>query len=541
MSRKVVAGRPLFSVLTPVFNPRLDDIHACAQSVLKQTLADWEWILADDASSDDAVVGFLSDLATDPKVTVLTLAQNVGISAATNAALERAKGEFIVFLDHDDELTIDALDVVASAIDTGDRPDMLYSDEVKIGENGGLYDWFAKPEWSPERLRGHNYCNHLTVVRTDLVRELGGLRSELDGAQDHDLVLRIGERSKRVVHVPRVLYRWRAAAGSTASDAMAKPEASVAGCRAVQEHLQRSGIDADVIAPYPGRYRMLRRLQRHPSVSIVIPTRGDTKRVGGRPVDLVLNAVESITSTCEYPGVQFVVVHDRNTPHHIVKRLIDVAGPSLVLVEWDEPFHFSRQVNLGAVRANGEVLVLLNDDTQVITPDWLETLVGFLEEPDVGMVGPMLLLADGRIQSAGHHYSPTPLHVGAGAAADDPGPHAMFTIAGERSGVTAACAALRRDVFFEVGGLSVRFPNCYNDVDLGFKLIEAGYRIVWTPHAKLHHFESLTRDPRPSAQEAEELADRWGRWLGADRYTRQLDLWWAELPFFPPSDEGTVQ
>jgi O-antigen biosynthesis protein len=537
----MVVGTPRFSILTPVFNPRLPDFRACVRSVLEQTSSDWEWILADDGSSDKALLSLLSELATDPRITLSTLDQNVGISAATNAALEHATGEFVVFLDHDDELTIDALDVVASTIDAADQPDMLYSDEVKIGDNGELYDWFAKPDWSPERLRGHNYCNHLTVVRTTLARNLGGLRSEFDGAQDHDLVLRVGEQTKRVVHIPKVLYRWRASVGSAASDPMAKPEATVAGCRAIREHLQRVGIDAEVIAPFPGRYRSLRQLRRHPSVSIIIPTRGDTKRVGGRPTDLVVNAVRSITSTSRYPHIEFVVVHDRATPSHTLDRLTDLVGPSLVLAEWDAPFHFSRQVNLGAVRSKGEILVLLNDDTEAITPDWLETLVGLLEESDVGMVGPMLLLADGRIQSAGHHYSPTPLHVGAGAAAEDPGPHAMFTIAGERSGVTAACAALRRDVFFEVGGLSGRFPICYNDVDLGFKLIEAGYRIVWTPHAKLHHFESLSRDPRPSMQEAEELADRWGRCQGTDRYAPQLDLWWTELPFLPPSDEGTVQ
>jgi O-antigen biosynthesis protein len=150
----------------------------------------------------------------------------------------------------------------------------------------------------------------------------------------------------------------------------------------------------------------------------------------------------------------------------------------------------------------------------------------------------MLLLADGRIQSAGHHYAPTPFHIGAGAPSDDPGPHAMFAVAGERTGVTAACAAIRRDVFLEVGGLSERFPNCYNDVDLGFKLLEAGYRVVWTPHAKLHHFESLSRDPRETPDEAQELRRRWGRRLGNDPFAKQIDLWWADVPFFPPATEA---
>ena len=182
--------------------------------------------------------------------------------------------------------------------------------------------------------------------------------------------------------------------------------------------------------------------------------------------------------------------------------------------------------------------MLLNDDTEVISPDWLETLVGLLAEPDVGMVGPMLLLADGRIQSAGHHYDPTPFNLGNGAPADDPGPHALFAVAGERSGVTAACAALRRSVFFEMGGLSEQFPNCYNDVDLGFKLLEAGYRIVWTPHASLYHFESQTRITKETPQEAQQLDLRWGRFIGSDPFAKQLDIWWAQVPFVQPSDRG---
>ena len=180
--------------------------------------------------------------------------------------------------------------------------------------------------------------------------------------------------------------------------------------------------------------------------------------------------------------------------------------------------------------------MLLNDDTEVISANWIETLVGLLQEPDVGMVGPMLVLADGRVQSAGHHYAPTPMQLAAGAPVDDPGPHAMFTVAGERTGVTAACAALRRDVYDTVGGLSERFAACYNDVDLGFKLLERGYRIVWTPDVRLRHFESLTRNPKETPAEADELLSRWGRRLGNDPFARQIDEWWAEAPFLPPPD-----
>jgi O-antigen biosynthesis protein len=530
-----------FSVVTPVFDPDPEALRSCIRSVLGQLSTDWEWIVADDGSTDPRVLDELRMLSADPRVTVLTGPDNSGISRATNAAIECASGEYLVFLDHDDELTPDALATVSETITLGGAADVLYSDEVKIGSDGGLYDWVAKPEWSPERLRGHNYCNHLTVVRRDLVERVGGLRSEFDGAQDHDLLLRLSEVTDRFVHIPRVLYRWRATPGSTASDTTAKPAAMDAGCRAVREHLCRVGFDAEVTAAGPGRYRAKRRLSNWPSVSIVIPTRGDSRRVRGRPTNLVLNAIESIVSTTTYPSVEFVVVYDTGAPDWVLDGLRRLAGPQLTLTEWTEPFHFSRKINHGVASSSGEVIILLNDDTEVITADWIETFVGLVVEHDVGMAGPMLLLADGRIQSAGHHYAPTPLHVGAGAPADDPGPHGMFAVAGERSGVTAACAAVRRGVFTEMGGLSERFPNCYNDVDFGFKLLEAGYRIVWTPHAALFHFESLTRDPRESPAEADELRRRWGRRLGDDPYARQIDLWWADVPFFPPSSEVAVR
>jgi GT2 family glycosyltransferase len=534
----VTVARPTFSVITPVFDPRIDDFEACVRSVRSQRSDDWEWVLADDASTRPEVRNRLAELESDPRIRVARLDTNVGIVGASNAAIALAEGEFLAFLDHDDVLVPHALEAVTSAIRSSSDVDFVYSDEAKIGPDGELYDWFAKPEWSPERLRGHNYCNHLSVMRSAVVRDVGGLRTGFDGAQDHDLVLRVTERARTIVHVPEVLYLWRAAPGSTAADPAAKPHATDAGCRAVRDHLARLGVDADVVAMRPGAYRSIRHLGEPPTVSIVIPTRGTVGRVRGRPVDLVVNAVRSIVERCEYPGVEFVVVHDPETPEATIARLSSIAGDSLVLVPWRSAFNFSAKVNEGVLRASGEVVILLNDDTEVVTPDWMETLVGLVMEPDVGMAGPMLLLADGRIQSAGHHYDPSPLHIGAGAPADDPGPNGMFAVAGERSGVTAACAAVRRATYLEVGGLSERFAGSYNDVDLGFKLIDAGYRIVWTPHARLHHFESLTRDPAETPEEAAELARRWGRRFGPDRYARQLDLWWAQVPMRPPVRAG---
>jgi glycosyltransferase involved in cell wall biosynthesis len=531
---------PLFSIITPVWNPLAADFEACANSVIAQTSSSWEWIIVDDGSTDADVIDQLARLARDARVVVARHEHNQGITAATNTAIERASGTFLVFLDHDDELTSNALGRIAAAIDQQPDVDFLYSDETKIDAHGNEYDWFAKPEWSLERLRSQNYCNHLTVLRRTLVNELGGIRPGFEGAQDHDLVLRVAERTQRIVHVPEVLYRWRAAAGSTAAAEDAKPDASNAGCAAVREHLARLGIDADVVATRPGRYRSIRTLQQFPKVSLIIPTRGDAKRVQGRPLNLVINTVRSVVENSTYPDIEVVVVYDSSTAPSVLESLRDIDA-NIVLVEWTESFDFARKTNLGVMRSSGDIIVLLNDDTEVISPDWLHTLVGLLAEPSVGMVGPMLLLADGRIQSAGHHYAPTPFNLGNGAPADDPGPHALFAIAGERTGVTAACAGIRRSVYVEMGGLSEQFPNCYNDVDLGFKLLDAGYRIVWTPHASLFHFESQTRTTTETPQEARELELRWAQRLGNDPFAKQVNLWWAHVPFVQPTDQPDTE
>ena len=531
---------PLFSIITPVWNPLSRDLEACANSVLGQTNDSWEWVIVDDGSPNADVIRLLQRLSDDARVVTGRHEQNQGITAATNTAIGLASGRFLAFLDHDDELTSHALESMADAIDRAPDVDFLYGDETKTDVDGNEYDWFAKPDWSLERLRSQNYCGHLSVFRRALVDEVGGLRAGFDGAQDHDLILRVAERTRQIVHVPRVLYRLRASPGSTAAAEVAEPRVSAAGCAAVREHLSRCGVEADVVSTAPGRYRAIRHLDRVPKVSVIIPTRGDAKRVQGRPTNLVVNAVHSVVQRSTYPDIECVVVYDSATAPAVLDALREV-DPEVVLVEWSESFDFAKKTHLGGVRSSGDVRGLLNDDTEVISPDWIETLVGLLEEPDVGMVGPMLLLSDGRIQSAGHHYAPTPFNLGNGAPANDPGPHALFAVAGERSGVTAACAGLRRSVFFEIGGLSEQFPNCYNDVDLGFKLLEAGYRVVWTPHASLFHFESQTRNTKETPQEARELGLRWGRRLGDDPFAKQLDVWWAQIPFVRPNGKADVR
>jgi len=518
---------PRFSIVTPVFDPPLEAFRSCASSVLAQTEHDWEWILIDDCSTNPKVREELRLLAaSSAQVTVIERSSNGGIVAASNDGIARATGDFIVLLDHDDELTPDALHENSLVIDQHPTVDYLYSDEDKVNEAGVYYDTFSKPDWSPERLRGQNYCSHLSVLRTSLVREVGAFRPGFDGSQDYDLFLRVTEKARAIAHIPKVLYHWRTVAGSAALDPEAKPYALVAAQKAVQEHLNRVGISGTVETTPEFYLRTTRNLTRHPKVSIVIPTCGTAKRIWGRDMVLVETAVTSIVERSSYSNYEIVVVYDTpRTPNSVLQNLRSVVGTKLVEVPYGKAFNFSEKCNLGVVRSSGDIIILLNDDTQVFSPDWIEGLITFLDEPDVGMVGPLLLLEDGRIQSAGHFYNLGAHNAAFGLSPDERGPFSVLTMPAERSGLTMACVAIPRDVFDEVGGLCVEFPRAFNDVDFGNKLDARGYRMIWTPNVALHHFESVSRDPRVDDDEIQAL---WGRWgsvvLGRDRFLPNFDF-----------------
>ena len=507
-----------FSIVTPVFNPPINAFRDCVDSVVRQICTDWEWILVDDGSSDPEVIKMLKVIEKNPQVTVIHREKNGGIVAASNDGINVATGQFIALLDHDDQLTTDALESVQKVLAENTDVDYVYSDEDKVNEVGQFFDRFRKPRFSPERLRGQNYCCHFSVLRTSLVKQIGGFREGFDGSQDYDLFLRITEQARAIAHIPKVLYHWRSVQGSAALNADAKPYALIAAQKAVQEHLERVGINGTVATTPEFYLKTTRTLTKHPRVSIIIPTCGTEKRVWGREMVLVETAVASIVQRSTYTDYEIIVVYDSHTPPEILTKLSKIAGERLVLVEYDKPFNFSEKINLGAVQATGDVLLLLNDDTQIESPDWIEGLICFLEESDVGMVGPKLLLEDKRIQSAGHYFK-IGAHNGAGGSAyNEKGPFSVLTIPAERSGLTMACVAIPRRVFEQVGGLCTEFPGAYNDVDFGNKLVMHSYRMVWTPNVELFHFESLSRNPEVSGPETLRIEERWGSVILADDY-----------------------
>jgi glycosyltransferase involved in cell wall biosynthesis len=503
-----------FTIVTPVYNTPLDVLGDTIDSVLAQTFESWEFVLVDDCSPDPAVREAVRAAASkDARITVIERAANGGISAASNDGLAAAHGEFIALLDHDDLLTEDALQVMSDAIDANPEGDYFYSDEDKVTSDGELVDPFLKPIWSPERLRGQMYTGHLSVLRTSLVRDVGGFDTDFDGSQDHDLVLKVTERARSVVHVPEVLYHWRILPGSAAVAVDEKPYAWEAGRNAVQAHLDRSGIlgRAD-FGPVPGTYVIHRPLPADVRVSIVIPTRGSVGLVWGEERCFVLEAVRSAMAMTDHTNIEFVIVYDDATPEAVLTQLREMVAPeNLVLTRYSSPFNFSKKCNYGVIDSSGDVIVLLNDDTEVKSHGWLEALVAPVLDRTVGLTGALLLFSDSTIQHAGHIYSDAGYHhLHYGVDITSYGNFADLLIARECSGVTAACAAIRREVFDEIGGLTEALPGNFNDVDFCMKIGSLGYRILWTPSAELYHFESKTRDSTVTVHDMQVIRGRWG-------------------------------
>ena len=512
---------PLFSIITPIFNPPVSALRGCINSVLNQTFLNWEWCITEDGSSDLEILSLLNEASKgDPRISVQYRDENGGFVTASNDSLSVATGTFVAFLDHDGCLHADALAQVAIAINAHSDVDYLYTDEDKITETGEHYDVFLKPDWSPERLRGQNYCSHLSVARRELVATVGGLRAGFEGSQDYDLILRITEQARRIIHIPEVLYHCLAIAGTEPSPNNHASHAPLTAEKALTEHLARSGIKGSVSTAGWGYHKISRRLTETPLVSIIIPTCGTEKVIFGQLRILVVELLRSIISKSTYSNIEIIIVADSHTPQTMFDQLATISGTTVKIVRYNKAFNFSEKCNLGFVHSEGEVILLLNDDMEIISSDWLEIMLGHALETDVGMVGPMLLLEDSRIQSASHCNNPRPHNFRTGASSFQAGEFGVLAVARECSGVTGAAAMIRRDVFNEVGGLSLQFPNCFNDVDLGFKILNAGYRIIWTPHAEIFHFESASRESAIKQSELILLLNRWGQFFDKDGYCR---------------------
>jgi glycosyltransferase involved in cell wall biosynthesis len=523
---------PYFSIITPVFNTDPVFLEQCIASVLDQSFGDWELIIVNDCSTSPETMEVLQRARVlDPRISVIDNTENRGIVYSSNVALARRRGEWIALLDHDDALEPTALATMKTAVEDHPMVDYLYSDEFYLHPDGTVVE-FKKPDWSPERLRCQMYTCHLSVVRSSLIEAVGGFRAGFDGSQDHDFILRVTEKARGVHHVRRSLYYWRVNPDSFSQVSETRNQSFEAGRRAVQEHCDRVAIQATVSrSSHDGVYRVERHLSSYPRVSVIIPTRGSDAIVWGRSIVPVVDCVREIRTRSTYQNLEYVIVVDADTPTYVRARLTDLLGSDLKLVEYGKSFNFSEKINFGAVQATSEFFLLLNDDTRIINDDWLEPMLGLAQQDDVGTVGNMLLFEDSRLQHGGHcfdHGNPT--HIAFKEAVVDGGFAALFAVDREVSGNSAACCLVKRTHFFAVGGLSLDFGNNYNDVDFGCKLSRLGLRHVWTPHSRMFHFESLTRDPKVTEDELSRLHDRWSLALHDEKYYQPHEWDFSELP-----------
>ena len=516
---------PFFSIVTPVYNPPADALLECIKSMTNQSFTDWEWCVVDDQSTDKRVQKILSRaMAKDARIRVARRATNGGIVEASQDGLDMATGEFVGLLDHDDALAPEALARVAATLLANPDADYIYTDEDKVNPQGQHYGLFRKPPFDLVRLRGQNYCCHFSVFRKTLLDDIGGFRPGFDGSQDYDLVLRATERARSVIHIPEVLYHWRAVPGSTSGDSMAKPYAYEAGKRAIEQHFERVGIQAEVAKLQPGSYsHTFTHLPASPLVSIVIPATGAKLRVWGVTVRTIENLVTSIVDTTTYDNYEIIVVDDLNAhPGYVVPFSQTNEGSSrrVSVVEITQPANLYEMYNIGFGHAKGETVIFMDENCQVMTPAWIEQLLGQMIDPEVGIVGPMILMDDTRIESAGISLYPHPHRNAWGKSSRDQGMWGNSGVARTVSGVTDTCFAVRQSVFRELGGFSPEFQQHGADLDFCFKARSVSYRTVWTPTVRVTHFgthhDQICDDP----EDLLVLHRQWKHYMDSEQYSR---------------------
>jgi GT2 family glycosyltransferase len=484
-------------------------------SVRGQDFAEWELCLCVDGRPGPQVREALNRAAgVDSRIRVSQCDE--GGAAAVAAGLGMASGDFVGLLGDVDRLDREALATVDGALRQAPEGDFVYSDEDEIDSAGRRSAPFFKPDFSPERLRVEPYTGRLSFFRRSLLEEVGGFSASLDSAAEWDIALRVSERARNVLHVPRLLYNRRA--GEAESDRTP----SGADVRAAQAHCERIGLEARVEADpgRPGGCRLRPALSKTPLVSIVIPTCGQSRAIRGETAVLVLHCLESILATSTYPAYEVVCVADEGTDPTMLEELKALGGERLRVVAYEEPFNFSAKVNLGAEHSSGEHLLFLNDDMEVLTPDWIERLVMYSAHPGIGAVGAQLRWEDERIQHAGVVLEKgLPGHIYYGAGGELSGYARNVLVTQNYLAVTGACLMTPRDVFERVGGFPVEMPVNYNDIYYCLAVREQGKRVVYDADTVLYHFESSSRDTKVNDWEKSMLLERWHSLIGADPYS----------------------
>ncbi|MFT8357923.1 glycosyltransferase family 2 protein [Bifidobacterium aquikefiri] len=486
--------KPQISIVVPVYNVDPHWLMLCVQSVQRQYYKNWQLCLADDCSTDPRVAPLLEQLAhSDKRIKVVLRKENGHISRASNSALKLATGEYIALLDNDDTLAPQALYEVVRRINANPKIDMIYSDEDKIDEKGQRSQPHFKPDFAPDLLLSTNYISHLGVYRKSIVDKIGGFRVGYEGSQDYDLVLRFIEHTdpSRIGHISKVLYHWRTLATSTASAGSAKSYTSDAGLRALESMIARRSLAATVKSAGPnGIYDIDYSIAHQDLVSVIIPTKDG--------YDNIDRCVHSIIAKTTYSNYEIIVADNGSKNPHMVE-LYDTfkkqLGERFRVEHIDIPFNFSKINNIAAGRAHGRYLLFLNDDTEVISPNWMAKLVSFAQFDRIGVVGAKLIYPTETIQHAGIVLGLGGVagHIQVGAPRDDLGYFGRLIENVDYSAVTAACCMVKASDFAKVGGFDEKLAVAYNDVDLCIRIQSLGRNNVWAHEVWLYHFESVTR------------------------------------------------
>lgn len=510
--------RPLVSILIPVYDPPLTFLIEAVESVFSQTYSNWEICISDDNSSDQSVLRYLRQLDSDhDNIHVNFRSENGHISKNSNDALRLAKGEYVALFDHDDLLNRNALFEVVKVLNEEEPFDFIYSDEDKVDESGNYIQPHFKPDFCLDNLLSRNYICHFSVIKTELINRIGGFRVGYEGSQDHDLFLRVVSKTEKIHHIPKILYSWRMHANSAALVVDQKPYASIAGEKAVAEFLKEAGEPAIVksLEGLPGMYQIRYELLKKGKVSIIIPTKNQSK--------VLKVCIDSIINVSTYQDFEIILLDNNSNERDffdLVENYKNALGEKFVYVKCAFPFNYSKLMNIGADHSSGKYILLLNNDTEVITPDWMEAMMEQCQREKIGCVGVKLLYHNDTIQHAGVvlGIGGVGSHSFVGMDKDASGYFWYLKVISNYSAVTAACLMVRA-VIFKTVGFDEQLEIEYNDVDFCLRVKAEGYRNVYLPHVTLYHYESLSRGNPLRNEESRKRHEResgivYERWRG---------------------------
>ncbi len=542
---QLLTKKPLISIVMPSYNTDSSILKQAIQSVLQQIYGNWQLCIVDDGSTSPKTIALLKKYqAKDKRIKIHFSSTNQGVCIATNKAIDMAEGDYIAFMDHDDLITEDALYLVAKYINNNSHAKLFFSDEDNMMMQGQLIAPVLKPGFNPFLVESCNYICHFSIYQSDFLHDLHGVREQFDGAQDYDLVLRAIEKltEAEIVHIPYIIYHWRVVTSSLGHQLIA----GESGRKALQEHFNRISVNAKVYATlnrhilYRVRYELPTTL---PLISILIPTRDK--------LDLIRRCIASILEKTSYSNYEIIII-DNGSVEPEVKEYLQLINNyhNIQVVNLDIPFNHSILTNNAAKHARGEFLCLLNNDTEVISENWLNEMLGVAMRKNVAAVGAKLLYPNDTIQHAGVLLGLNHLagHVNVGVKDSEPGYLFSLWVTMNYKAVTAACLFIKRSIFDEVGGFDEQLDSHFNDVDFCLRLIKAGYQHVFTPYAKLYHHESATRGIPQTPKEYEAFAksatfikNRHGELVKQDPYFHKKWSRYASIPHLAIPDKSKVE